>query len=220
MLKFPCLVLDHDDTVVQSEATIHYPYFCYILDQLRPGVTISYQEYLDGCFYTGFVEMCRQKYSFTPEEIQAEFRGWSEYIQTHIPDSFPDFHKILRKQKECGGILCVVSHSTKDIIERDYLHHFDMLPDEIFGAELPEYQCKPNPYPLEQIMEKYKISSSDILVVDDLKPGWEMARSVGASVAFAKWGKLGNPAICEEMTQLCDYTFDTVNSLEEFLFSV
>ena len=27
MLKYPCLVLDHDDTVVQSEATVNYPYF-------------------------------------------------------------------------------------------------------------------------------------------------------------------------------------------------
>ena len=24
MLKYPCLVLDHDDTVVQSEATVNY----------------------------------------------------------------------------------------------------------------------------------------------------------------------------------------------------
>ena len=35
MLKYPCLVLDHDDTVVQSERTIGYPFFCYILDQYR-----------------------------------------------------------------------------------------------------------------------------------------------------------------------------------------
>ena len=32
MLKYPCLVLDHDDTVVQSEATVNYPFFCYILN--------------------------------------------------------------------------------------------------------------------------------------------------------------------------------------------
>ena len=25
MLRYPCLVLDHDDTVVQSTPTIHYP---------------------------------------------------------------------------------------------------------------------------------------------------------------------------------------------------
>ncbi len=220
MLKFPCLVLDHDDTVVQSEATIHYPYFCYILDQLRPGATITYQEYLDGCFYTGFVEMCRQKYHFTPEEIQTEFLGWREYIRTHIPEPFPGFHSILQHQKEESGIICVVSHSTKEIITRDYLHHFGFMPDEIYGAELPEHQCKPSPYPLEQIMEKYGYSPKELLVIDDLKPGWEMARSVGAPVAFAKWGKLGNPVICEEMTRLCDYNFSSVKALEEFLFCV
>ena len=27
MLKYPCLVLDHDDTVVQTEKAIGYPYF-------------------------------------------------------------------------------------------------------------------------------------------------------------------------------------------------
>ena len=26
-MKFPCLVLDHDDTVVNSTATVHYPCF-------------------------------------------------------------------------------------------------------------------------------------------------------------------------------------------------
>ena len=41
MLKYPCLVLDHDDTVVQSEATVNYPYFVYILDRFRPGKTIT-----------------------------------------------------------------------------------------------------------------------------------------------------------------------------------
>ena len=41
MLKYPCLVLDHDDTVVQSEATVNFPYFVYILDQFRPGTKIT-----------------------------------------------------------------------------------------------------------------------------------------------------------------------------------
>ena len=27
MLKYPCLVLDHDDTVVKSEITVNYPCF-------------------------------------------------------------------------------------------------------------------------------------------------------------------------------------------------
>ena len=36
MLKYPCLVLDHDDTVVQSEATVNYPCFCEFLEKMRP----------------------------------------------------------------------------------------------------------------------------------------------------------------------------------------
>ena len=53
MLKYPCLVLDHDDTVVQSESTVNYPFFCYILDQYRPGTTITLEEYMRGCFSPG-----------------------------------------------------------------------------------------------------------------------------------------------------------------------
>ena len=33
MLKYPCLVLDHDDTVVQSEATVNYPFFIEFLKE-------------------------------------------------------------------------------------------------------------------------------------------------------------------------------------------
>ena len=53
MLKYPCLILDHDDTVVQSESTVNYPYFCYILDQFRPGEKISLKEYISGCGHIG-----------------------------------------------------------------------------------------------------------------------------------------------------------------------
>ena len=55
-MKYPCLVLDHDDTVVQSEATINYPFFVYILDQYRPGATITLDEYVEGCCHLGFAD--------------------------------------------------------------------------------------------------------------------------------------------------------------------
>ena len=54
-MKYPCLVLDHDDTVVQSESTINYPYFCYILNEFRPGKTITLEEYqaaMEGIYTT------------------------------------------------------------------------------------------------------------------------------------------------------------------------
>ena len=127
MLKYPCLVLDHDDTVVQSESTVNYPYFCYILDQFRPGATITLDEYVKGCFHPGFVGMCQQRYNFTDEELKEEYQGWKEYVRSHIPAPYSGIERIIRRQKEEGGMICVVSHSAAENIARDYKTHFGIL---------------------------------------------------------------------------------------------
>ena len=219
MLKYPCLVLDHDDTVVQSEATINYPFFCYILDQFRPGETITLEEYTNGCFFPGFADMCRERYNFTEQELQDEYIGWMDYVKTHIPAPYPGIRQLIHRYKEAGGIICVVSHSSCINITRDYQTHFGILPDEIFGWVLPEHQRKPSTYPLEQIMKKYGFSPGQLLVVDDLKPAWVMCRNAGVPIAFAAWSKETCPGILEEMSGLCNYTFHNPEELESFLFA-
>lgn len=218
MLKYPCLVLDHDDTVVQSEATVNYPFFCYILDQYRPGTKISLAQYTEGCFHLGFADMCRQWYGFTQQELADEYAAWQEYIQDHIPAPFPGIAQILRRQKQAGGLICVVSHSCIQNITRDYQIHFGLLPDAIYGWDLPEHQRKPSAYPLEQIMETYHLPPEQLLVVDDMKPAWEMAWKVQVPIAFAGWGRRDCPELSREMTSLCDFSFSTVQELEKFLF--
>ena len=218
MLKYPCLVLDHDDTVVQSESTVNYPYFCYILDQFRPGQTISLEEYIYGCCHLGFIEMCRTKYNFTDDELHQEYLGWKDYMKSHIPPPYPGIESIIRRHKAEGGILCVVSHSGEENIKRDYMEHFCILPDDIYGWDYPEHQRKPAPYPLLSIMEKYKFTPKQLLVVDDLKPAYDMAKAANVPIGFAKWSKLEQPDICKQMQELCDYTFSSTAQLEKFLF--
>ena len=218
MLKFPCLVLDHDDTVVRSEETVNYPYFCYILDQYRPGRTITLEEYVSGCCNLGFTEMCRQWYQFTEQELVDEYRGWQGYIKEHVPAPFPGIREIIHRQKKEGGLVCVVSHSSTQNITRDYMQHFDILPDDIYGWDLPEECRKPNPYPLQQIMKKYSLTPEELLVIDDLKPAWQMASQVHVPIGFAAWGRKEYPKIMEEMSRLCDYTFDSPDALYRFLF--
>ena len=218
MLKYPCLVLDHDDTVVQSESTVNYPFFCDILDQFRPGTKITLDEYVHGCSQYGFADMCRKWYNFTEQELVDEYHGWQAYIKDHVPAPFPGIEGIIKRQKEAGGLVCVVSHSCIQNITRDYSEHFGILPDDIYGWDLPEEKRKPSTYPLEQIMEKYHLSRSDLLVVDDMKPAWEMASKAGVDIAFAGWGRLEFPEITKEMTRLCDFSFKSTKDLEEFLF--
>lgn len=218
MLKYPCLVLDHDDTVVRTEQTINYPCFCQYLAQYHPDRTLTLEEYIHGCCTVGFVEMCRQQFGFSEEETAFEYRYWQDYIRGHIPEVYPGIAKIIRRFKEAGGILCVVSHSNREIIARDYMAHFGILPDAIYGWDLPENQRKPNPWPLLDIMDRFRLSPSQLLVVDDMTPGCQMARAVGAAAAFAAWGRRNFPEICEVMEKQCDHTFSAPEMLEKFLF--
>lgn len=218
MLKYPCLVLDHDDTVVQTEKTIGYPYFCYILDQFRPGQTISFSDYVHDCHDYGFAEMCRRRWQFTEEEQRQEYAGWMEYVMTHIPDVFPGIGEVIRKQKSAGGLVCVVSHSSVQNITRDYQEHFGIQPDAIYGWDYPENQRKPNPFPLEDIMRRFHLKPEEMLVVDDMKLACKMAQPLRVDVAFAAWGKQEFPELSDEMTNLCRYTFNTPMALDSFLF--
>ena len=43
-LKFPCLVLDHDDTTVNSTATVHYPSFVEYMEQRHGGTTLKLED--------------------------------------------------------------------------------------------------------------------------------------------------------------------------------
>ena len=220
MLKYPCLVLDHDDTVVQSEATVNYPYFVYILDQFRPGTTITMEEYIHGCCHLGFADMCRKWYSFTEQELVDEYKGWQNYILDHVPEPFPGIERIIRRQKALGGMIAVVSHSSDKNILRDYRQHFGIEPDMIYSWDLPEHLRKPSTYALEDIMKNHGFSPDQLLVVDDMKPAWEMASRAGIPIAFAAWGRKDYPQIAAEMRSLCDYSFDAPEELEAFLFEV
>jgi phosphoglycolate phosphatase/pyrophosphatase PpaX len=204
--------------VVQSEATINYPFFVYILDQYRPGTSISLEEYVHGCCHLGFADMCRKWYGFSEQELVDEYKGWQEYIKTHIPAPFPGIGNIIRKQKELGGMICVVSHSSDTNILRDYRTHFGMEPDAIYSWDLPEHLRKPSTYALDDIMKKYGFTPNQLLVVDDMKPAWEMASKAGVPIAFAAWGRKDYPEIDKEMRRLCDFSFDSTEALEAFLF--
>lgn len=218
MLKYRCLVLDHDDTVVQTERAIGYPYFRDYIERVRPGMTLSFSEYVRDCNNMVFADMCRQRWNFTEEELLEEYTGWKAYSLSHIPPVFPGIPEIIRRQKAEGGIICVVSLSSSDNITRDYDVHMGFQPDAVYDYDLPHHQRKPNSYPLEDIMRKFSLSPHEILVVDDMKLAWNMSHPLGIRTAFAAWSKPEFPELSQEMRQLCDYTFESPRELEKFLF--
>ena len=216
-LKYRCLVLDHDDTVTDSTRLIHHPAFLAYLQEVRPGVTVSLEEYFRLNFHPGFLEYCEQVLHLTPAELDREMAVWTSYVATHIPKVFPGIREILTEQLRRGGAFAVVSHSLRENILRDYRANGLPEPSLIFGWELPREQRKPSPYALDRIMACMDLAPEELLMVDDLKPGYDMAAQRGVPFAAAGWA-YDVPEIRAFLQENCPLYFDTTEGLYRFLF--
>lgn len=216
-LRYPCLVLDHDDTVMDSTAHVHWPAFEYAMTIMRPGVSLTLEEYFRMNFHPGFTAYCRETLGFSPAEEKQEYEIWQEFVRTHIPEVYPGMARIIRRQTELGGRVCVVSHSVRENILRDYRENGLPEPELVYGWELPHALRKPAPYALQKIMEQLALRPEELLVVDDLKPGFDMAHACGVRFAAAGWA-YDIPQIRDFMKENSDVYFDTPSELERYLF--
>lgn len=215
-MKYKCIIFDHDDTVVDSTASIHYPSFVEYLKIYRPEMKITLDEYFRKNFDPGFIEMAQQDFNLSDEDLDVEVDFWKDYVQKHIPKAYDGIREIMLRQKANGGYVCVVSHSFKEIILRDYSSNDLPMPDIIYGWEQPPERRKPNIWPVEQIISELNLERSDVLMVDDLKPGYDMAVNAGVDFAAAGWAH-DVPEIASFMENNCHNYFKNVKEFGEFL---
>ena len=215
-MKYRCLVFDHDDTVVNSTATIHHPCFEAYLREFFPGRSCSLEEYFLKNFHPGFIPMCKEEYGLSDADLEIEYRYWQDYVRSRIPQAYPGLRELMERHRAKGGLLTVISHSTAWNIRRDYKANGLPEPDLVFGWEQPPEQRKPHPWPLEEILRRFALEPSEVLMLDDLKPGYDMARAVGVDFAAVGWAN-DIPQIESFMRQNCRLYFKTVAELAAFL---
>ena len=215
-MRYQCLVFDHDDTVVNSTATIHWPCFVDFLAQRRPGMSCSLEKYFIKNFDPGFLPMCREDYGLSDAELDDELRFWKDYVRDHVPSAYPGIREMMERQKAEGGLVCVVSHSLDYNIRRDYRENGLPEPDAVYGWEQPLERRKPSPWPLQEIMRRFELQPRDLLMIDDLKPGYDMARACGVDFAAVGWAN-NIPAIERFMRGNCRWYFKTVPEMAAFL---
>lgn len=215
-MKYRCLVFDHDDTTVNSTATIHHPCFEQYLKEFFPGRRCSLEEYFLKNFSPGFIPMCREEYGMDDSMIEQEGEYWRAYVQSRIPEAYAGIREIMEEQKRNGGYIAVISHSYRDNILRDYAANSLPEPDIVFGWEMPAEKRKPSPWPLQQVMRKLSLKPNDLLMIDDLKPGYEMATACRVPFAAVGWAN-DIPPIEQFMRKNCDLYFKKVSDLAEYL---
>ncbi len=217
-MRYRCLVLDHDDTAVNSTPLLHYPAHLTVMEELRPGdKPISLDGWMLKNFSPGIMEYMVDELHFTPEEIAREYDIWQEYVAGRSAEFFPGFIDMIRGFHDRGGIITVVSHSTSDSVMEDYATAgADNLIQAVFGWNFDAEKRKPSPYPLRSIMEQFNLQADELLVIDDLKPAVTMAHAVGAAIGAAGWGIMVSE-IADYMRRVCDYYFPTIDHLDRFL---
>ena len=82
---------------------------------------------------------------------------------------------------------------------------------------MPKEKRKPAPFAMRDLCERYGLLPEEILMVDDLKPGFDMARAAGVPFAAAGWAH-NIEEIASFMRRHCDYYLSDTAALSALLF--
>lgn len=216
-MRYKCLIMDHDDTVVDSTASIHYPAFKDTLKKIRPDVDISLDEFFKYNFSPGFIPFCKDILGFNEEEMAFQYINWQKNVNSKIPNVFDGMKDFLWKFYNSGGTICVSSHSDGKNILKHYKYHKLPPIERIYGWELGDDKLKPNIYTVDSIRDELGFRSSEIAMVDDLKPGRVMANNAGIDFIAVGWShkieeieeyfRKNSKIYCESVSELDSYIF-------------
>ncbi|MCL2706264.1 MAG: HAD family phosphatase [Spirochaetaceae bacterium] len=219
-LRYKCLFLDHDDTSVNSTPIIHHRAHIEVMKIMRPQLPpLSLDEWFKKNFNPGIMEYMKEDLLMTDEEVEIEYGIWRKFAVEITSDFFPGIIETLIQYRNRGGKIVVVSHSDKDLIERDYKTNGFFgkdffLPDMIFGWTTDATKRKPNPWPVFTSLESFGIAPKDSIIIDDLRPGVVMGKNSGVDVVAAGWSH-NIPEIKQYMKE---NTIAYLNSVEEFKY--
>jgi len=221
-MKYKCLIIDHDDTTVDSTPSIHYLAHREQMKRIGREKEIStLEEWFKVNFDPGFSVYIDSVLKLSEEEKKICYEIWREFTTVLTPPFFEGMLNLLQDFRDKGGVIAVVSHSEADIIRSHYEKQKEIpgfAPDIIIGWTGEPEKQKPNTWPVEEVMKEFNLSREDILVVDDLKPGITMAKRAGVDSVGVGWSH-NLPVIRDAISKDCTYFLYSVDELRNIVFS-
>lgn len=221
-MKYRCLIIDHDDTTVDSTPSIHYLAHQEQMKRIgRESQTSTLEEWFKVNFDPGFSIYIDSVLKLSDEEKRICYEIWREFTTVLTPPFFEGMLSLLNEFRKEGGIIAVVSHSEADIIRSHYEKQQEFpgfLPDRIIGWTGDPEKQKPHTWPVDQIRKQFGLEKEEILVIDDLRPGITMANRAGVDSVGVGWSH-NIQVIREGIIDQCTYFIYSINELRNLIFS-
>lgn len=216
-LKKKLLILDHDDTLMDSQHTVHYPIFLETLGMMRPQVSLpSFKEFVQLSNRYGFEAYIRRVYGFNDEEVAKELAFWRKQVPRREAQVFTEVANVVSEFVLAGGILVVYSYSDSSMILSDYRRVFDFEPHDIIGFDNAQAFRKPARAPLLKMMHTFNVKPSECLLVDDMPLLINTAKRTNIEMVGANWSlsskyvwkrKHPDVMLCSDATCLSSFLF-------------
>ncbi|KAL7714586.1 hypothetical protein QTN25_007891 [Entamoeba marina] len=188
LLRYKCIIIDHDDTTVNSTPTLHYESYAQFMKENKQEEPISIQEWYSQIWGLNMSVFLVEKLKLSEEDLPVINKKWYELFCNKTQEMFEGFYEMLVEFRKIGGIVCVCSHSETSVVKKFYEQYNNgkFIPDQIYGYDknCPK-KCKPYTYPIEDIMNKYHLDKESIVVIDDLDHGFNMAKKCGSRLYWS-----------------------------------
>jgi len=216
-MKYKALVLDYDDTIVESARVINYPAYRDSLKILRPLMAcLSFEDWLAMHSRMGPIGFFKDYLKFNDSEAKRELEIWGGYKRSVTPQFYNGIPEALEEYKSKGGIVTVASLSDGTTVFENFVKA-GMSLDHVFGGDMNPDIIKPNPYVINRIAQLYNFDTTNILVVGDLQTEALFARNGKASFAAACWGH-NIPSIKDEFKKLGVETYlETIDQFKKYI---
>ncbi len=194
-MRYRLLLIDHDDTAVDSTAVVHYPAHLEALRVLRPGVPApTIEEWWMANFEPGIMEHLVHGLGMDEAGARsASSRSGARSPRAGCRRSSPACASCwLISARGAAGSRSSRTRSgrTSSGTTRSRATRRS-TPDLVFGWEHDPARRKPDPWPVREALSRLGVPPAEALVLDDLRPGVLMARAAGVDAAARGMGSPG-----------------------------
>lgn len=205
-MEYTAALFDFDGTLANSNELINRTHFT-VLEELFPGeYTMESVRQFNGPSLT---EVYGTLIPDRAEEIVNQYRQLNSELHDEMITVFEGVQEELKRLKDNGIKLAVVSTKRNDMIERGIrVLGLENLFDVVIGSDSYTH-FKPNPEPIYRALAELNVLHNQAIMIGDNAHDIESATNAGIPSVFVEWSQ-------KTMDEISPYnpTY-TVNSMKE-----